>query len=105
MKATMFAVVLSLSVISIPVFSNTSAVKAPSAAEHSIKTINLNKASVAELTQSFKGIGQKRAQAIVAYRDAHGAFKTVAELARVRGLGSTFVDAHLPQLQTLFVLE
>ncbi len=105
MKATMFAVVLSLFVVSIPVFASSPEVNAPSTVEHASKTINLNKADVSELTQSFKGIGQKRAQAIVAYRDAHGAFKSVAELAEVRGLGQSFVNNHLPQLQALFVLE
>ena len=50
-------------------------------------TINLNKADVDTLTQSFKGIGRKRAEAIVAYREANGEFKSLDDLALVKGIG------------------
>ncbi len=92
MKATLCAVLLSFSMVSYSAF----------AADH---TINLNKAIVSELTQSFKGIGKKRAQAIVDYRMSHGNFKSVEDLAQVRGFGRSFVTHHLQQLQALFVVS
>ena len=67
--------------------------------------INLNKANVSELSQSVKGIGKKRAQAIVAYRKSHGEFHSVAELAQVKGLGNAFVEHHLAELQRVFVVK
>jgi len=48
--------------------------------------IDVNTAT-AEQLQSVKGIGVKTAAAIIAYREAHGAFKDVEELVKVRGIG------------------
>ena len=47
--------------------------------------INLNTATAVELTQ-IKGVGEKTAQAIIAYRAEHK-FKSVAELVKVKGIG------------------
>lgn len=104
MKATMLAAVLSLSVVSLPTFAITQETKpiALPAAEQTLNKINLNKADVHALTGSFKGIGKKRAEAIVSYRDAHEGFKSVADLAQVRGLGQSFVDSNLEQLERIF---
>jgi competence protein ComEA len=48
--------------------------------------VNINSATIEEL-QSVKGIGSKTAAAIVAYRDAHGAFVNVDDLENVKGIG------------------
>ena len=48
--------------------------------------ININTASVEELTDLQK-IGVKTAERIVAYRQAHGPFETVADLKNVKGIG------------------
>ncbi len=48
--------------------------------------ININTADVAELTR-LKGIGAKKAEAIVAWRTANGAFKSVDQLLEVKGIG------------------
>ncbi|MCF7821493.1 MAG: helix-hairpin-helix domain-containing protein [Mariprofundaceae bacterium] len=48
--------------------------------------VNINSATVEQL-QSVKGIGSKRAAAIVAYRSKHGSFKSVDELENVKGIG------------------
>ena len=48
--------------------------------------ININKATVEELTDLQK-IGVKTAERIVAYRQAHGPFDTVADLKNVKGIG------------------
>lgn len=67
--------------------------------------INLNTANVEMLTKSIKGIGEKRAEAIIKYRDAHGGFKTIDELSQVPGLGKKFVVSHLDVLQQAFMIE
>jgi len=48
--------------------------------------VNLNTATVTEL-QAVKGIGEKVAAAIVAYRGKHGAFASVDDLLNVKGIG------------------
>lgn len=50
------------------------------------EVIDLNTADVYEL-QRLPGIGEKRAQAIVAYREEHGPFQSVEDLTRVSGIG------------------
>ena len=107
MKATLFAALLSVFVVSLStqaIAQDTKIATAP-ITEQVIKKINLNKATVQELTGSFKGIGKKRAEAIVTYREANGGFKSIEELAKVRGLGQSFVDSHLAQLQAVFAVE
>ncbi|MDD5057215.1 MAG: helix-hairpin-helix domain-containing protein [Sideroxydans sp.] len=52
--------------------------------------VDLNTATQEEL-QSVKGIGKKKAQAIVEYRQAHGNFKSVDELDNVKGFGKKSV--------------
>lgn len=47
--------------------------------------IDINRASVSELTE-IPGIGQVRAEAIAAYREAHGAFHTVEDIMNVTGI-------------------
>ena len=67
-----------------------------------IEKIDLNKAEANELAHSIKGIGVKRAEAIVKYREVHGAFKSIADLAYVPGLGSNFVKKNTVKLEQVF---
>lgn len=48
--------------------------------------INVNTATVHGLTR-IDGIGEVTARAVVAYREAHGGFRSVEELANVSGIG------------------
>ncbi len=48
--------------------------------------ININTASQDELTQ-IPGIGVTRAQAIIAYREEHGAFASIEDITNVSGIG------------------
>ena len=54
-------------------------------AEHSAK-VNINTATVEEL-MSLKGIGEKKAESIVEYREEIGSFVTIDELKGVKGIG------------------
>ncbi|KTD18920.1 ComEA family DNA-binding protein [Legionella jordanis] len=102
MKANLFAAVLSLCVIALPLQA---AKPSPASTEKSLQApakINLNKADAKQLSQSVKGIGPKRAQAIVKFREEHGLFKSIDELAQVKGIGRQFVKNNLEQLQAIF---
>lgn len=48
--------------------------------------LDLNRATLVELT-ALPGIGTKRAQAILDYREAHGGFRNVAQLLHIKGVG------------------
>jgi competence protein ComEA len=49
--------------------------------------VNINTADASTLSRELKGIGMKRAQAIVDYRTKNGPFKSVDELTLVKGIG------------------
>ena len=60
-------------------------------------TININRASEGELV-SLNGIGSSKAQAIILYREMFGDFKTVDELAKVKGIGAKTVEKNRRRL-------
>lgn len=53
-------------------------------------TVNINTATIEEL-QKVKGIGPAKAQAIVEYRNTHGAFQSTNELIKIKGFGTKSV--------------
>lgn len=53
--------------------------------------VNLNTATITDL-QSISGIGAKRAQDIIDYRDSSGGFKSVDELSNVSGIGDKTLE-------------
>lgn len=56
-------------------------------------TVNINTADAAELTR-LKGIGVKKAEAIVAWRNENGSFKSVEDLLDVKGIGEATLEAN-----------
>ncbi len=54
--------------------------------------VNINTADAKTLSSSISGIGDKKAEAIVQYRKSHGPFKTVDDLARVKGIGPKIIE-------------
>ncbi|HEO1222747.1 TPA: helix-hairpin-helix domain-containing protein [Streptococcus agalactiae] len=53
--------------------------------------INLNKADLSSL-QTISGVGAKRAQDILDYRDSQGGFKTIDDLKNVSGIGEKTLE-------------
>lgn len=64
----------------------------------SAESININTADKETLMSVIKGVGEKKADAIIAYRSENGNFKSVDDLANVKGIGQTTVDKHREQL-------
>lgn len=54
--------------------------------------ININTAAAPDIAAALNGIGQAKAEAIVAYRDANGAFKSEDELMQIKGIGQKLLD-------------
>lgn len=55
--------------------------------------IDINTAD-AQALAALQGVGPQKAEAIVAYRQEHGPFKSVDDLANVKGIGQKTVDAN-----------
>lgn len=64
------------------------------AADH----VNINTANAEQLAASINGIGPAKAQAIIEYREKHGPFKSIDDLALVRGIGESTVEKNRERL-------
>tara|TARA_R110000772_G_scaffold262537_1_gene381623 strand:+ start:150 stop:509 length:360 start_codon:yes stop_codon:yes gene_type:complete len=60
--------------------------------------VNINTATADELSSMLKGIGEKRAMAIVAYREENGPFATVEQLQSVKGVGEKVLEQNRANL-------
>ena len=49
--------------------------------------VNINTASAQEIADALNGIGMVKAQALIEYRQANGAFSTAEHIVDVRGIG------------------
>lgn len=63
-----------------------------SAAHAGGERVNINTADAATLDRVLDGVGPSKAEAIVAHRKANGAFKSVDQLAAVKGIGLSTVE-------------
>ncbi len=61
--------------------------------------VDLNTADAATLARELQGIGESRARAIVEHRRRHGPFRSVDELALVRGIGPKTVERNRARLR------
>lgn len=59
--------------------------------------ISINRAGLAEL-QEIPGIGEKKAQAILDYRNAHGPFTSIEALTEVKGIGDKMLEKMRPYI-------
>ena len=66
----------------------------------SAESININTANKEALMSVIKGVGEKKAEAIIAYREENGSFKSIDELANVKGIGQAMIDKHREILST-----
>jgi len=60
--------------------------------------VNINTADAAALAEQLSGIGQARAEAIIAFRKAEGDFVTIEHLEEVPGIGMTTVENNRDRL-------
>ncbi|MFZ2289701.1 MAG: ComEA family DNA-binding protein [Halopseudomonas yangmingensis] len=70
----------------------------PAFAEGTHPSVNINAASAAELAEVLQGVGQAKAEAIVAYRETNGSFTSAQSLADVKGIGAATVERNLQRI-------
>ncbi len=58
----------------------------------SARAINVNTASAEEISDAMSGVGMVKAQAIVDDRKLNGQFKTLNDVARVKGIGLATIE-------------
>ena len=56
------------------------------------EAVDINTADAETLMKILKGVGPEKASAIVAYRQEHGSFKNIDQLAQVKGIGKKLLD-------------
>ena len=61
--------------------------------------VNINTATVEEL-KTLKGVGEKKAEAIIEYRKKNGSFKTKEDLMKVRGIGKKLFESFQERIVT-----
>ena len=54
-------------------------------------SVDINNADVKSFA-ALKGVGTKKAEAIIAYRDANGCFASIDDLSKVKGIGSKTIQ-------------
>ena len=78
-------VVISVGVLSLPAFGGE-------------PSVNINTASAQQIADALDGIGIAKAEAIVAYRNAKGPFKTRHGLLAVKGIGEATVERNAEKI-------
>ncbi|RAT13594.1 MULTISPECIES: ComEA family DNA-binding protein [Lonsdalea] len=69
----------------------------PSASDE--EKVSINSASAEELADILNGVGLKKAQAIVSYREQNGPFTQVDQLQEVPGIGASLIERNQARLR------
>jgi competence protein ComEA len=67
-------------------------------AAEEIEKVDINTALAETLASKLDGIGPKKAEAIVKFREEHGLFKEVIELLQVEGIGEKTLEKNKDKL-------
>lgn len=64
----------------------------------SAEPVNINTASAEELAENLKGVGPKKALAIIEHRETNGPFFTPEEITNVKGIGLKTLEKNLEDI-------
>lgn len=67
--------------------------------------LNINTATASEIQKALLGIGAKKAEAIVEYREKHGKFTAVEQLLEVQGIGKATLEKNRERIDPLSFSE
>ena len=70
----------------------------PGDTDNGATKVSINHASAEQLAQALNGVGLKKPQSIVSYREESEPFKTLDDLKQVPGMGSALVERNLAHL-------
>jgi len=64
-----------------------------------IKIVNINEADAETIAKQLVGVGMRRAEAIVEYRETYGPFYSAEELKVVKGIGRATVERNRDRIR------
>ncbi|MFZ7343522.1 ComEA family DNA-binding protein [Avibacterium volantium] len=67
--------------------------------------LNINTATASDIQRSLVGIGAKKAEAIVEYREKHGKFTAIEQLLEVQGIGKATLEKNRERIDSLSFSE
>lgn len=67
--------------------------------EEAAGQVSINSATAQELAAALNGVGLKKAESIVSYRDKYGSFSQVDQLTEVPGIGKALVERNLARIK------
>lgn len=79
--------------------ASTGGEKIPAAGEKRGEQVSINNASAQELASALNGVGLKKAEAIVSYREKYGPFSQLEQLKEVPGMGNALVERNLSRIK------
>jgi len=85
-KVVLFSLMMSL-----PAWQSAYAAESTASAEQ-VVSVNINSATAEQMSEVLTGIGEKRAAAIVAYREANGPFSSLEQLLDIQGVGEKTLE-------------
>ena len=68
------------------------AVEDPQSTTEQVTQLDINAADAATIAAALEGVGVVKAREIVAYREMFGKFRSVEELAEVKGIGAATIE-------------
>ncbi|MGD9423895.1 ComEA family DNA-binding protein [Pantoea sp. NSTU24] len=61
--------------------------------------VSINQATAEQLSAAMNGVGLKKAQAIVNYREQYGPFSAIEQLSEVPGIGNALIERNAARLK------
>jgi len=61
--------------------------------------VSINQATAEQLSAVMNGVGLKKAQAIVSYREQYGPFSAIQQLSEVPGIGNALIERNAARLK------
>ena len=91
------AIMLLMLCMYLPAMAEPAAVEKPASKAVMQGTVNINTADAAQLAL-LPGIGPKAADSIISYRSSEGAFASIDDLVKVKGIGQKTLEKLRPYL-------
>lgn len=73
--------------------------KPEAAAQPQQDQVSINEATAEQLSAVMNGVGLKKAQAIVSYREQYGPFSAIQQLSEVPGIGNALIERNAARLK------